>query len=87
MTSALSIVSLTFTSISVVIFAGICSNCIQSDSIPVGYLTFLVGFVLSVGSVLAGDRSRVAKASLGFSVALFVVASTWLWVGLRHAGH
>ena len=87
MASALSITSLTFTTISVLMFAGLCANYIQSDSIPIGYFTFIAGSVLSVVAMLFGDRSWASKLSLGLSISLFLVASASIMWGLRHAGH
>ena len=87
MASALSIVSLTFTTISAVIFVGLCANYVQSDTIPIGYFAFLAGFVLSIVAILFGDRSWASKLSLGLSVSIFIAASTSVMLGLHHAGH
>ena len=87
MASALSIVSLTFTTISAVVFVGLCANYIQSSSIPVGYFALIAGFVLSVISMVVGDRTWVSKLSLGLAVSVFVAASVSIMWGLRHAGH
>ncbi len=84
---ALSVVSLTFTTIALIVFAGLCVRYLQSDSIPIGYFAFIAGFVSSVVALLVGDRSWVAKLSFGLSVSIFVVASASVLWGLRHAGH
>jgi hypothetical protein len=87
MATALSIVSLTFTTISAAVFVGLCARYIQSDSIPIGYFALIAGFVLSVISMLVGDRTWVSKVSLGLAVSVFVAASASVMWGLRHAGH
>ena len=73
--------------ISAVVFVGLCTNYIQSSTIPVGYFAFVAGFVLAVISMLFGDRGWVSKLSLGLAVSIFVAASASVMWGLRHAGH
>jgi hypothetical protein len=87
MPSVLSIVSLTFTSTSAIVFVGLFANQLQSNSIPIGYFALIAGFVLSVISMLVGDRTWVSKLSLGLAVCVSVAACASIMWGLHNAGH
>jgi hypothetical protein len=87
MTSVLSIVSLTLTTISAIVFVGLFANYIQSSSIPLGYFALIAGFVLSVISMLVGDRTWVSKVSLGLAVSVLLAVCVSIMWGLRNAGH
>jgi len=76
-----------FTTMSAAAFLGLCIGYIGSEYIPIGYIMMVTGIILSVISILVGDRGWIPKLSLALGLTIIAVAFfSFLWK-FRDAGH